>query len=79
MHSAPKLSSHPSRLLTAHPRIRFFKVSERRSRAGLLWLTASGVWLGGAQRDKQGQNLLCIEFSIVTSETIDYLINMYWK
>lgn len=34
-HGAPNLGYHPSRLLTAHPRIRFFKASEHRSRAGL--------------------------------------------
>lgn len=35
VNGAPNLSYHPSRLLTAHPRIRFFKASVYRSRAGL--------------------------------------------
>lgn len=41
---APNLGASLSRLLTAHPRIRFVKASEHRIRTGILWLVASWAW-----------------------------------
>lgn len=39
---APNLSATLSRMLTAHPRIRFVKASEHRIRAGILWWQPAG-------------------------------------
>lgn len=52
IHSAPNLSYHPSRLLTAHLKIRFFKASEHRSRVGLLVVTSQ---LGVVRSSTNGQ------------------------